>query len=59
MGNTGETGDTGGTCEIGDTGEMGDTRETGNVFMLLIQFSSSMHHYKCIALCKDISLQRG
>jgi len=43
MGNTGETGDTGGTCEIGDTGEMGDTRETGNVFMLLIQFSSSMH----------------
>ena len=26
----------------------------------LIQFSpSSMHHYECVALCKDISLQRG
>jgi len=21
--------------------------------------SSSMHHYECVALCKDISLQRG
>ena len=24
-----------------------------------IQSNSGMHHYKCIALCKDISLQRG
>ena len=24
-----------------------------------IQSNSSMHHYECIALCKDISLQRG
>ena len=25
----------------------------------LIQSNSSMHHYECVALCKDISLQRG
>ena len=24
-----------------------------------IQSNSSMHHYECIALCKDISIQRG
>jgi len=24
-----------------------------------IQSNSSMHHYECVALCKDISLQRG
>jgi len=23
-----------------------------------VQSNSSMHHYECIALCKDISLQR-
>ena len=30
-----------------------------NVPVSPIQSSSSMHHYECIALCKDISLQRG
>jgi len=25
----------------------------------LIQSNSSMHHYECIAVCKEISLQRG
>jgi len=30
-----------------------------NVPVSPIQSGSSMHHYECIALCKDISLQRG
>jgi len=26
---------------------------------MLFQSNTSMHHYECVALCKDISLQRG
>ena len=29
------------------------------LYVLPIQSNSSMHHYECIMLCKDISLQRG
>jgi len=27
--------------------------------LIPVQSNSSMHHYECVALCKDISLQRG
>ena len=34
-------------------------RRQQNGFVGPIQSSSSMHHYKCVALYKDINLQRG
>ena len=33
-------------------------RSKYNPEYMLCQSNSSMHHYECIALCKDISLQR-
>jgi len=32
---------------------------SGTIFQIAVQSNSSMQHYECVVLCKDISLQRG